>query len=146
MLGQATNKAGGKDKLSNKYKPKQKIYNLERMKITALQGNVYVQHQLGNIYNYGLGVKIDFLEAFKWYKEAAMNGYVPAQTNLGMFYARGKGVEKNEEAAMYWYKKAADYGDSLAKKILLVKNKKDKTPEDTKNKRNKKRISRIKIT
>ena len=41
---------------------------------------------VGNFYNEGYGVKIDYVEAVSWYKLAAAQGNVGAQQKLGVIY------------------------------------------------------------
>jgi hypothetical protein len=72
------------------------------------------QVKLAIAYFYGLGVKQDYNEAAKWYKEAAIQGSPIAQYNLGLIYYKGDGVPLNYSTAIQWYIRAADQGYSLA--------------------------------
>jgi hypothetical protein len=72
------------------------------------------QVKLAISYFYGLGVKQDYNEAAKWYKEAAIQGSAIAQYNLGLIYYKGDGVPLNYSTAIQWYERAADQGYSLA--------------------------------
>ena len=47
---------------------------------------------LGVMYDAGLGVPQDLVEAMAWYRQAAEQGYADAQYNLGLMYANGAGV------------------------------------------------------
>ncbi len=50
------------------------------------------QFNLGEMYEYGLGVQKDDVKAFEWYSKAAAQGYAPAQNNLGIMYEYGRSV------------------------------------------------------
>ena len=56
------------------------------------------------------GVKQDYFEAVKWYRQAAEQGYVKAQFILGGLYLLGKGVQVNKSLAKEWFGKACDNG------------------------------------
>ncbi|MCR5347699.1 MAG: sel1 repeat family protein [Fretibacterium sp.] len=76
----------------------------------AEQGDILVQHQLGNMYYNGEGVNVDYKEAARWYKMAADQGYAQAQFNLGEMYYNNQGVEKGVPQAVELYRKAAVQG------------------------------------
>jgi uncharacterized protein len=71
----------------------------------AEQGDADAQHELGLIYDTGLGlpqVPQDKIAASKWYavaikgyREAAEQGKADAEYNLGIMYNGGNGVPKN---------------------------------------------------
>ncbi|CAI2182978.1 12858_t:CDS:2, partial [Funneliformis geosporum] len=44
------------------------------------------QFQLGNCFNYGIGTKIDEVQAVCWYTKAAINGDIVASFTLKMYY------------------------------------------------------------
>ncbi len=76
---------------------------------TAAQaGNVNAQHNLGVLYEEGLGVDQDLLKAAAWYQKAAENGVPGAAYNLGSMYDEGIGVEQNYTEAAKWYTVAAE--------------------------------------
>ena len=52
----------------------------------------------------------DYLEALKWYRQAAEKGHELAQYNLGVMYEKGQGTEKNLREAVKWYRKAGRAG------------------------------------
>ena len=65
---------------------------------------------LGRIFNEGLGVEVDHIEALKWYEKAADNGDADAQNIVGNMYSdRNLGILDLKKAFNY-YKKAADQG------------------------------------
>jgi|CXWL01.1.fsa_nt_gi TPR repeat protein len=77
----------------------------------AKKGDATAQHNLGVMYEEGLGVKIDLKKALFWYRKAGENGYANSQINLGIMYANGTGIKKNDVTAVYWYRKAAEQGN-----------------------------------
>jgi TPR repeat protein len=42
------------------------------------------------MYEYGLGVPLDYAEAQKWYSLAAQQGYAGAKSNLSRLYREGR--------------------------------------------------------
>lgn len=63
--------------------------DFEKTKALAMNGNPEKQYQLAWLYDWGIGVKQDIIEAIKWFVEAAYNQYAPAQTELGIMYHYG---------------------------------------------------------
>ena len=72
------------------------------------------QLHLGQIYQYGLGVKEDDKEAVKWYRLAAEQGEPEAQYSLGWMYRCGWGVKEDDKEAVKWYRLAAEKEDTSA--------------------------------
>ena len=58
--------------------------------------------------------KENYVEAVKWYTQAAKKGYAEAQRKLGICYHYGNGVEHDYVEAVKWYRKAAEQGSSGA--------------------------------
>ncbi|WP_051261243.1 tetratricopeptide repeat protein [Desulfovibrio inopinatus] len=79
-------------------------------RVAAQAGNSRAQHNLGVLYDEGLGVEQNALEAAKWYQQAAENGVPGAAFNLGAMYDEGYGVEQDFAEAAKWYRAAADAG------------------------------------
>ena len=79
-------------------------------------GNANAQHNIGVMYDNGLGVRQDKAEAVRWYRLAAENKYTPAQVNLGSMYANGEGVARDDRLAYMWFSLAITLGDEVAKK------------------------------
>ncbi len=69
----------------------------------AEQGVASAQHNLGILYDRGLGTPQDYAEAVKWYRKAAEQGYALGQDNLGLMYAGGKGVARDYVEAVKWF-------------------------------------------
>ncbi len=77
----------------------------------AEQGVAQAQYRLGDLYETGLGVGRDFIEASKWYRRAARQGHTVAQHMVGLTYAYGLGVPRNMVNAYMWLDLAAASGD-----------------------------------
>ena len=60
---------------------------------------------IGDIYNYGKGVAVDYCEAVKWYQKAIDEKAATADTyeKLATMYRYGKGVDANIDAAIKLY-------------------------------------------
>ncbi len=74
----------------------------------AEKGNAAAQHNLGILYNDGLGLEADLVEAAKWYRRAAQGGNANAQTKMGVFLARGLGLAQDYDEAVSWFREAAE--------------------------------------
>lgn len=69
-----------------------------------------VENAIGQMYFNGYGVKKDYKEAFKWFKEAGENtGMWYASYDLGYMYENGYGTDKDYEKAFQCYKSATNY-------------------------------------
>ena len=84
----------------------------------AERGNAAAQDFLGNVYNGGLGVPRNYVEAVKWYRRSATQGFPDAQRNLGNSYRSGHGVAQDYVEAVRWYRKAAVQGSTEAQRNL----------------------------
>ena len=80
----------------------------------AKLNHVISQFNVGFRYEYGEGVKRDFVEAARWYRLAAEQGHDYAQFYLGACYEYGKGVIKDYVEAVKWYRMAAEQGNEDA--------------------------------
>lgn len=77
----------------------------------AEQGNAEAQCIIGSMYDLGLGIESNVLEAVKWYNKSASQGYAVASNNLGTIYYSGKeGIVRNRAKASEWYQKARQQG------------------------------------
>ena len=109
----------------------------EETRAEAGKGDVIAQHNLGVMYDNGIGVLQDHNAAVKWYRKAATKknlenakkrfevnfeetkakadkGGIIAQHSLGVMYDNGIGVKENREEAKKWYRKAAEQGHADA--------------------------------
>lgn len=83
----------------------------------AVDGNpagAKAQHDLGVIYENGIGVPRDLRQAAAWYLRGAKNGDPSAQSNLGTLYLDGQGVERDLVKGIRWLTAAAKQGDAQA--------------------------------
>jgi len=91
---------------------------LKEWRPLADQGDAVAQNNLGVMYDQGLGVPQDAVEAVRWYRLAAEQGDAGAQNNLGVMYKKGLGVPQNYGAAVRWYRLSADQGDAAGQAKL----------------------------
>ena len=85
----------------------------------AAQNNAGAKANLGYMYEYGLGVKIDSDAAMQWYSEAIEGGSAEAAHNLAMMYRRSYSPE-NASRIVELFQKAADDGLDEARYMLAV--------------------------
>ena len=91
----------------------------------AEEGFAPAQDALGTLYRLGSdGVPLSPTLAMQWYVKAAMQGYGQALFDVGALYYYGEGVPKNRKEARKWYLEAARRGNSGAKRVLEVEDKK----------------------
>ncbi len=76
----------------------------------AEKGDVHAQFVLGQMFYEGLGVSVNYEEAFKWTALAATQGHRSAEGFLARMYRNGDGVAQSYKAAAKWYKSAAQQG------------------------------------
>jgi len=105
---------------------------LEDMRFCAEQGDANAQTNLGMIYNGGVILPLDHMEARRWYRLAAEQGLAIAQTNLGIGYANGLGVPEDDAEAVRWYRLAAEQGYGIAQiQLGLMYEDGEGVPEDS---------------
>jgi len=93
--------------------------NVEKLVISAKQGNPIAQHNLSTLFSIGALVPKDNRKAFMLMQEAAKQGLTQSQNSLAMMYINGVGVEPNYQLAYFWANTSARQGDQEAKQILL---------------------------
>jgi len=86
----------------------------------AERGDPTAQNNLGVMFEHGLGVPRDAMEAVRWYRLAAEQGLVDAQTNLGIMYFSANGVPEDNVLAYMWMNLAAAQGNESAGPIREV--------------------------
>lgn len=102
-----------------------------RWQLLAEYGNAQAQNELGWLYQQGLGVEPDPLQAVRWYRKAAAQGLAVAQTNLGIMYNDGLGVVRDRREAARWFELAARQGDAAALNNLgVLHDRGEGVPED----------------
>lgn len=67
-------------------------------------------HNVGHIYDNGLGVQKNYLEAMKYYKKGCTLGYSHSCYNVGIMYREGQGVYKNEEQSRHYFELSCKKG------------------------------------
>ena len=68
------------------------------------------KNKLGQYYENGWGVEVNYKNALECYEDAAEQGFDDAQYNAARLYESGVAGEKNLKKAFDWYKRAADKG------------------------------------
>ena len=91
--------------------------DLEETRVLAEQGDAISQYNLGLMYDRGVGVPEDDVEAVRWHRLAAEQGYASAQYQLGYMYALGEGVPEDDVLAYMWVNLAAAEGNENAQEI-----------------------------
>jgi TPR repeat protein len=84
----------------------------------ANEGNPKAQYWLADIYENGLGVKMDIPMALGLLEKSAVQGFVPAERDLGTLYLKGNKTLPDFEKARAWLNKAAITGDGEAQRHL----------------------------
>jgi len=74
-------------------------------------GDPRAQFNLGALFEDGTGVKVDELQASKWFEKAAKQQFTKAQVRLGRMLRDGRGLAQNDKQAAKWYLQAASLGD-----------------------------------
>jgi hypothetical protein len=72
----------------------------------AASGDRYAMVDLGALYEFGRGGRLDYVEARRWYQKAADLGAKEAMESLSRLYDRGLGVRKNRQEARVWHHRA----------------------------------------
>lgn len=80
----------------------------------AEAGDKTAQTYVGEIYDKGLGIAPNYVQAAFWYRKAAEQGDPRAQLNYGYLYEKGLGVTKDPLEALNWYRKASGMSGNIA--------------------------------
>ena len=96
---------------------KNEVYLLEYNKTLPLaeQGDANAQNRIGEMNEYGQGVKRDLESAFNWYQKASKQGLLAGRHNLARSYNFGSGTTQDFAKAESLYLEAANqgYADSM---------------------------------
>jgi uncharacterized protein len=84
----------------------------------ATKGSIRAQSLMALLYDTGLGVQRDPLEAARWYRKAADQGHIQSQLQLGFKYSKGDGVSQSDFEAATWFRRASEQGDPGAQGLL----------------------------
>jgi TPR repeat protein len=87
-------------------------------RLAAEAGNAAACYKVGEAYENGTGVTMDFAESLKWYRRAAEAGDKYAYIKVGYFYEKGMVVGRDPAAAVGWYRKAQAKGNIWAYHML----------------------------
>lgn len=91
--------------------------NFDQLTQMAQKGDPVAQNALGLRYATGDGIKLNELEAVRWFTKAAEQGNVPAQSKLGSIYFSGRGVPADPNRAYFWMVVARLSGDEASKTL-----------------------------
>ena len=80
-------------------------------RLAAAQNLDEAQHNLGHMYDAGIGVAEDSAEALRLFQLAAAQGHPTALYHVACYHEWGRGVRKNEAEAVRWYRRAQAAGD-----------------------------------
>ncbi|WP_165837671.1 tetratricopeptide repeat protein [Zavarzinia aquatilis] len=80
----------------------------------AEAGDAASQFDVGALYDNGMGVPADQVEAARWYQRAARQGDQTAMYNLAVMYEEGVGVGKDLVQAYVYYALAVEQGPPYA--------------------------------
>lgn len=80
----------------------------------ARHGDAEAQFRLGWLFENGLGMAKNPIDAVDWYGQAAAQGHASAQFNLGMMYTDGRGVRRHDITAANYFRMAARQGHAKA--------------------------------
>jgi len=83
-------------------------------RLSAMQGRVAAMHSIAHCHLYGIFVKLDYSEAYRWFVRAAEGGCPQAMYHLGLCFSEGYGVEPDFKEAEKWYRLSAERGDEDA--------------------------------
>ena len=83
----------------------------------AGKGDAAAQYALGLRYAVGDGVKLNEVEAVRWFNRAAQQGNVAAQSKLGSLYYSGRGVPQDPNRAYFWMVVASNGGDDASRAL-----------------------------
>lgn len=86
-------------------------------KLSADQGYLAAQIDLGLKYMKGLGVPQDYKTTLKWYRLSAEQEHATAQMNMGRMYALGYAVIEDNIYAHMWANLAASNGEGDGAKL-----------------------------
>jgi TPR repeat protein len=77
-------------------------------RVSAEKGNPVAAFKMGEIYENGIGVPKDSMQAFIWYMRAAARNDKDGQLKVGWCYQKGIGVQPDPQVAAIWYHISAE--------------------------------------
>ncbi len=91
--------------------------SFDQVRQMAEKGDATAQNALGLRYAIGDGVKLNEVEAVRWFTKAAEQGNVSAQSKLGSLYYSGRGVPQDPNRAYFWMVVASKGGDDASRSL-----------------------------
>lgn len=91
---------------------------LDYLKRSAYAGQADALLQLGEMYENGTFVDLDYKSAFGFYLMSALKGNARAQFKLSVLYLTGRGVPQDYENGLKWIARSAKQGYVLAQEKL----------------------------
>jgi TPR repeat protein len=88
--------------------------SFDQVRQMAEKGDAAAQNALGLRYAIGEGVKLNEVEAVRWFTKAAEQGHVAAQSKLGSLYYSGRGLPQDLNRAYFWMVVASSGGDDAS--------------------------------
>ncbi len=133
-VGLASNANAGMDEGVQFYITGEYDKALAEFKPLAEQGDAKAQYFMGFLYHHGYGMKVNEVEAAKWFRMGADQGEWQSQYYLGVIYEKGVGIPKDLAAAHMWLSLAATnpgttFRDSLHTKEAIGKLEQKMKPE-----------------
>ena len=83
----------------------------------AESGDADACYSLGEAYEQGGTVAVNYAKAMHWYGLAAEQDHADALHAIGSLYDNGRGVAQNTNSAVDWYRKAAENGYAGSKAL-----------------------------
>lgn len=91
--------------------------SFDNLRLMAEKGDAAAQNALALRYAVGDGVKLNEVEAVRWFTKAAEQGNVGAQSKLGSLYYSGRGVPQDLNSAYFWMVVAGNGGDHASRAL-----------------------------
>ena len=91
--------------------------SFDNLRLMAEKGDAAAQNALALRYAVGDGVKLNEVEAVRWFTRAAEQGNVGAQSKLGSLYYSGRGVPQDLNSAYVWMVVAGNGGDHASRAL-----------------------------
>ncbi len=92
--------------------------SIVHLAVSAQEGDISDQSQLGEIYLSGRGIARDSATGLKWLQKAASQGSAVAQVQLGVTYLFDQGGLRDYAQAERWLREAANHGDGTGQYFL----------------------------
>lgn len=92
---------------------------LESFRFSADQGYAPALFEIGQMHEFGMGIKADHLKSISYYKRSSELNNVQAQVVLAKYYETGLFVEVNRTEAIKYYRLAANNGSLEAMRWLI---------------------------